>query len=158
MADLPEPVGYTASVSCLPSSVLIASSCPGRRLLYPKFFLATARMSELRLGWVLLVLFFDVAAPFGCRGLAFGIRQFDEICPLTVSTQIEEAGTEAFCARVSKKMSPFDMNDISRLPHHLDRKKFECKAIIETPKGKRTKFKYEQDSGLFSLSSLLPEG
>jgi inorganic pyrophosphatase len=50
------------------------------------------------------------------------------------------------------------MNDISRLPHHLDRNKFECKAIIETPKGKRTKFKYEQDSGLFSLSSLLPEG
>lgn len=50
------------------------------------------------------------------------------------------------------------MNDISRLPHELDRKQSECKAIIETPKGRRNKFKYEHDSGLFSLSNLLPEG
>jgi inorganic pyrophosphatase len=50
------------------------------------------------------------------------------------------------------------MTDISRLPHELDRKKFECKAIIETPKGRRNKFKYEHDSRLFSLSNLLPEG
>src|SRR5437763_11260988 len=50
------------------------------------------------------------------------------------------------------------MNDISQLPHELDKKKFECKAIIETPKGRRNKFKYEHDSGLFSLSNLLPEG
>jgi inorganic pyrophosphatase len=50
------------------------------------------------------------------------------------------------------------MSDISRLPHQLDREKCECKAIIETPKGKRTKFKYEEDFGLFSLASILPEG
>jgi inorganic pyrophosphatase len=50
------------------------------------------------------------------------------------------------------------MNDISQLPHDLDKKKCECKAIIETPKGRRNKFKYEQNSGLFSLSNLLPEG
>jgi inorganic pyrophosphatase len=50
------------------------------------------------------------------------------------------------------------MNDISRLPHELDRKQSECKAIIETPKGRRNKFKYEPNSGLFSLSNLLPEG
>ena len=50
------------------------------------------------------------------------------------------------------------MNDISRLPHELDRKKRQCKAIIETPKGRRTKFKYEEDSGLFSLSKILPQG
>src|SRR3954471_8463414 len=50
------------------------------------------------------------------------------------------------------------MNDISQLPHDLDKKKCECKAIIETPKGRRNKFKYEHDSGLFSLSNLLPEG
>lgn len=50
------------------------------------------------------------------------------------------------------------MQDISRLPHHLDKKNCECKAIIETPKGRRNKFKYEHDSGLFSLSNLLPEG
>jgi inorganic pyrophosphatase len=51
-----------------------------------------------------------------------------------------------------------NMNDISRLPHELDRKKRQCKAIIETPKGRRTKFKYENDSGLFSLSKVLPQG
>lgn len=50
------------------------------------------------------------------------------------------------------------MNDISHLPHGLDKKTYECKAIIETPKGRRNKFKYEHDSGLFSLSNLLPEG
>ncbi len=50
------------------------------------------------------------------------------------------------------------MSDISRLPHELDREKRQCKAIIETPKGRRTKFKYENDSGLFSLSKVLPQG
>jgi inorganic pyrophosphatase len=50
------------------------------------------------------------------------------------------------------------MEDISKLPHGLDREKRECKAIIETPKGRRNKFKYEPDSGLFSLSNLLPQG
>ncbi len=50
------------------------------------------------------------------------------------------------------------MEDISRLPHRLDKAKQECQAIIETPKGRRNKFKYEPDSGLFSLSNLLPQG
>ncbi len=50
------------------------------------------------------------------------------------------------------------MEDISRLPHELNKRKRECKAIIETPKGRRNKFKYEPDSGLFSLSNLLPQG
>ncbi len=50
------------------------------------------------------------------------------------------------------------MSDISRLPHELDREKRQCKVIIETPKGKRTKFKYEEDAGLFSLSKVLPQG
>ena len=50
------------------------------------------------------------------------------------------------------------IEDISRLPHHLDKAKRECQAIVETPKGHRNKFKYEPDSGLFSLSHLLPEG
>jgi inorganic pyrophosphatase len=50
------------------------------------------------------------------------------------------------------------MNDISQLAHELNKKNYECKAIIETPKGRRNKFKYEHDSGLFSLSNLLPEG
>lgn len=50
------------------------------------------------------------------------------------------------------------MEDISRLPHNLDKRKRECQAIIETPKGRRNKFKYEPDSCLFSLSNLLPQG
>jgi len=50
------------------------------------------------------------------------------------------------------------MQDISRLPHHLDKAKRECQAVIETPKGRRNKFKYKPDSGLFALSHLLPEG
>src|ERR1700728_617499 len=50
------------------------------------------------------------------------------------------------------------MQDISRLPHHFDKTKRECQDIIETPKGRRSKFKYEKDSGLFSLSNILPQG
>lgn len=50
------------------------------------------------------------------------------------------------------------MEDISRLPHELNKRKRECKAIIETPKGRRNKFKYNPASGLFSLSHLLPQG
>src|SRR5579875_2215717 len=50
------------------------------------------------------------------------------------------------------------MQDISHLPHRLDKNKHECQAIIETPKGRRSKFKFEKDSGLFSLSNILPQG
>lgn len=50
------------------------------------------------------------------------------------------------------------MEDLSRLPHHLNKAKHECEAIIETPKGRRNKFKYKPESGSFSLSNLLPQG
>ncbi len=50
------------------------------------------------------------------------------------------------------------MEDLSRLPHNLNKRKRECQAVIETPKGRRNKFKYKPDSGLFSLSNLLPQG
>lgn len=50
------------------------------------------------------------------------------------------------------------MQDISRLPPKLDREKHECQAIIETPKGRRNKFKYESDSGMYTLSRVLPQG
>lgn len=50
------------------------------------------------------------------------------------------------------------MEEISKLPHELDSEKRQCKAIIETPQGRRNKFKYSPDSGLFSLSNLLPQG
>jgi inorganic pyrophosphatase len=50
------------------------------------------------------------------------------------------------------------MQDLSSFPNRLDPKAFQCRAIIETPKGRRNKFKYDTESGLFTLSHTLPEG
>lgn len=50
------------------------------------------------------------------------------------------------------------MTDLSSFPNRLDGSAYECRAIIETPKGRRNKFKYDTESGLFTLSHLLPEG
>jgi inorganic pyrophosphatase len=50
------------------------------------------------------------------------------------------------------------MDDISRLPHKLDKREKVCSAIIETPKGHRNKFKYEHEEGMFALAHVLPEG
>jgi inorganic pyrophosphatase len=50
------------------------------------------------------------------------------------------------------------MSDLASLPVRLDAKKGICRAIIETPKGFRSKFDYDPDSGLFMLGGLLPEG
>ena len=50
------------------------------------------------------------------------------------------------------------MTSILSLPHQLDRASMRCRAIIETPKGSRTKFDYDPESGLFLLDKLLPEG
>ena len=50
------------------------------------------------------------------------------------------------------------MPDLTSFPHQLDKKKLQCRAIIETPKGRRNKFDYNPESGLFELGGLLPEG
>jgi inorganic pyrophosphatase len=50
------------------------------------------------------------------------------------------------------------MANLESLPHQLDPKTGICQAIIETPKGFRSKFDYDPDSGLFKLGGLLPEG
>src|SRR5271170_6314284 len=50
------------------------------------------------------------------------------------------------------------MADLSTFPNRLDEKKYECRAIIETPKNRRNKFDYDPDSNLFKLGGLLPEG
>src|SRR6202047_4811389 len=50
------------------------------------------------------------------------------------------------------------MADLTSLPLKLDTKRHVCRAIIETPKGCRSKFDYDPDSNLFMLGGLLPEG
>ncbi len=50
------------------------------------------------------------------------------------------------------------MADLSAFPNRLDRKKAECRVIIETPKNRRNKFDYDPESDLFKLGGLLPEG
>lgn len=50
------------------------------------------------------------------------------------------------------------MKDPERIPNSFDRGNRTCKAIIETPRGRRNKFKFDPESGLFELSHVLPEG
>ena len=50
------------------------------------------------------------------------------------------------------------MPDLTSYPLQLNSRKVECRAIIETPKGRRNKFDYDPESGLFELGGLLPEG
>jgi inorganic pyrophosphatase len=50
------------------------------------------------------------------------------------------------------------MHDLTRLPNKLDPKSATCRAVIETPKGRRSKFDYDPKSGLFKLKTLLPDG
>ena len=50
------------------------------------------------------------------------------------------------------------MKDLTSLHPRLDPKKRQCRAIIETPKGSRSKFDYDTESDLFMLGGLLPEG
>lgn len=48
--------------------------------------------------------------------------------------------------------------DLSSLSHELDKKKRECRVVVETPKGRRNKFDYDPDLEAFTLGGLLPEG
>jgi hypothetical protein len=41
------------------------------------------------------------------------------------------------------------MRDLTRLPHQLDREAGSCRAIIETPKGNRSKYDYDPETDLF---------
>jgi inorganic pyrophosphatase len=50
------------------------------------------------------------------------------------------------------------MADLTSLSNKLDPKLLHCRAIIETPKGRRNKFDYDPESNLFKLGGLLPEG
>jgi len=48
--------------------------------------------------------------------------------------------------------------DLFTLPHCLDRAALTVRAIVETPAGRRTKFDYHAESGLFALHDVLPAG
>lgn len=50
------------------------------------------------------------------------------------------------------------MPDLTQLPNRLDAKALTCRAIIETPKGRRTKLDYDRKTGLFKIKTLLPDG
>lgn len=50
------------------------------------------------------------------------------------------------------------MMDLSCVPLHLATDTRTCRAIIETPKGSRNKFKYDRTTRLFMLGGILPEG
>lgn len=50
------------------------------------------------------------------------------------------------------------MENLLESPNKWNPKKRECRAIIETPKGRRNKFDYDPEYGLFALGGLLSEG
>lgn len=50
------------------------------------------------------------------------------------------------------------MSNLAECPNHWNAKKRECKAIIETPKGRRNKFDYDPEFELFTLGGLLGRG
>ena len=50
------------------------------------------------------------------------------------------------------------MRDLTKLPHGLDRDAGVCNAVVETPKGHRSKYNFDPETGLFELHTLLPEG
>jgi len=50
------------------------------------------------------------------------------------------------------------MADLTTLDHRLDAAAHTCLAIVETPRGTRTKYDYEPDLGAFKVKRLLPEG
>ena len=50
------------------------------------------------------------------------------------------------------------MRNLEACPNKWNAKQRLCKAIIETPKGRRNKFDYDPEFRMFKLGGLLPEG
>ena len=50
------------------------------------------------------------------------------------------------------------MADLTTIEHRLDSDAATCRAIIETPKGSRSKYTYDPELEIFELSGLLPAG
>jgi inorganic pyrophosphatase len=49
-------------------------------------------------------------------------------------------------------------HNLAKLPHKLDAKAAACRAIVETPKGRRGKLDYDPKARVFRLKTLLPDG
>jgi len=50
------------------------------------------------------------------------------------------------------------MDDLTKLPHQLNEKQSQCRVIIETPKGSRSKLSYDPETKLFHMKRVLPKG
>jgi inorganic pyrophosphatase len=50
------------------------------------------------------------------------------------------------------------MSDLTAVANKWNPKTRECRAIVETPKGQRNKFRYSRELSMFELGGLLPEG
>ena len=55
-------------------------------------------------------------------------------------------------------MARAGLTDLTRLPAELDRRARTCRAVIETPRGSRSKFDFDPRTRLFELAGLLPDG
>ena len=45
-----------------------------------------------------------------------------------------------------------------QLPHQLDREKLTVRVVIETPAGSKAKLAFDPETGLYTISKLLPVG
>lgn len=61
-------------------------------------------------------------------------------------------------SRAARHLSTILRMNLANLPNELDKQKRECRVVIETPKGRRNKFDYDQEVEAFTLGGLLPEG
>jgi len=50
------------------------------------------------------------------------------------------------------------MTNLLTLDHHLNPTSATCRAIVETPQSSRSKFDYDEETGLFRLAAVLPAG
>lgn len=49
-------------------------------------------------------------------------------------------------------------HNLIKLPNKLDEKTAACRAVVETPKGRRGKYDYDPKSRAFRLKTMLPDG
>jgi inorganic pyrophosphatase len=49
-------------------------------------------------------------------------------------------------------------HNLIKLPHKLDLKAATCRAVVETPKGRRGKYDYDPKTRAFRLKTMLPDG